>query len=49
MYYTSKEQEPKVKYDVFSIFINYNNAVLRRKNVCADRHGVVEGISWMVQ
>ena len=47
--YTSKEQEPKVKYDVFSIFIIIIILFSGIGMYALTATGVVEGISWMVQ
>ena len=47
--YTSKEQEPKVKYDVFSIFIIIIMLFSGIGMYALTATGVVEGISWMVQ
>lgn len=47
--YTSKEQEPKVKYDVFSIFIIMIMLFSGIGMYALTATGVVEGISWMVQ
>jgi hypothetical protein len=47
--YTSKEQEPKVKYDGFSIFIIMVIVFFSIGMYALTATGVIEGISWMVE